>query len=332
MAGHEDKWEVYGLALVAVGVQFSVFANSLIKTINTVPVVQAMQVRFLISWLFTASTSMALRRQGRSIHFLGHPDHRRLLLGRATFFGTGLISSWTALRLIPVGDSTTIVYLYPMFTGILALWLLNEQLGCSFWSQALICFSGVLLVTAAGFAQTASASYQEGAALCLLAAFCYASANICLRMLKDAETVEVQLFNDSIMAFVIMPLTLLLTNNASDWSSWNFELFIRMGGATGCGLCALLLTVWGHQLAPASKVTLFTYLEVPTAFLVQTLWFGEAPGLQKEFGAALIVMAAIHRFALEASRAKSDKTALLIPKEGQNEQDSTHIDDALAGA
>jgi len=302
----ERSRELQGLALTAFGVQFSVLANSLIKTVSTVPVVQAMQVRFLIQWSLTASTSLVLRYQGKPIYFLGKPGHRLLLLCRALCFAVALLSSWSALRLIPVGDSTTIVYLYPVICGILANRFLKEPLGFSFWSQAGICCAGVLCVTGAGFLDVSSGSYQKGALLALVAAFGFASTNCLVRALKDVQTFEIQLFTDSVMAFLVMPLMLMATGNASDWSGWNLNVFGRLAGATGFGLCALLIVLLGHQLAPASKATLFTYLEVPSAFVVQSLAFGEVPGLQKTCGALLILLAAVYRFWDEASKSRKD--------------------------
>eukprot|EP00413_Alexandrium_margalefii_P016635 CAMPEP_0204546590 /NCGR_PEP_ID=MMETSP0661-20131031/22150_1 /ASSEMBLY_ACC=CAM_ASM_000606 /TAXON_ID=109239 /ORGANISM="Alexandrium margalefi, Strain AMGDE01CS-322" /LENGTH=61 /DNA_ID=CAMNT_0051553425 /DNA_START=13 /DNA_END=194 /DNA_ORIENTATION=+ len=56
--------EVKGLALTAFGVQFSVLANSAMKTVVGVPVVQAMQLRFCIQWVITTTTSLVLRHRG----------------------------------------------------------------------------------------------------------------------------------------------------------------------------------------------------------------------------------------------------------------------------
>lgn len=303
--GDAQSWELRGLALTAFGVQFSVFANSLVKTITTVPVVQAMQVRFLIQCCCTASTSIVLRRQGRPMHLLGKPGHRWLLLLRAICFAIALIGNWTALRLIPVGDSTTIVYLYPVFCGILANHFLKEPLGWTFWAQAGTCFSGVLLVTGAKFSQLDTSSYQQGVALAVFAAFCFASTNCCVRALKDAQPFEIQLFTDSLMAFLVMPCALLITGNAWDWSGWDFNVFTRLFFVTAFGLCALLIVLLGHQLAPASKATLFTYLEVPSAFVVQGLAFGDVLDLQQSVGVFLILITAAIRFWSEVSRSRT---------------------------
>mmetsp|Transcript_54502 Transcript_54502/g.137589 ORF Transcript_54502/g.137589 Transcript_54502/m.137589 type:complete len:346 (+) Transcript_54502:99-1136(+) len=323
------SWEVTGLALTAFGVQFSVFSNSLMKTINTVPVLQAMQVRFLIQWCFTASAGLCLQRRGHQVHLLGKPETRVLLLGRAAFFATAILSLWTALRMMPVGDATTIVYLYPVICGLLANRFLAESLGWQFWAQAATCCVGVLLVTGLGFSGAGEGSYDTGAALALVAAFGFASTNCCVRALKDVQTIEIQLFTDSLMAFVAMPCTLLLTGNAMDWTGWHSGVLLRLAGATMFGLTALLIVILGHQLAPASKATLFTYLEVPSAFLVQMLAFGEVPGPQKACGAALILAAGLHRFLAEAAKApaaasKVDARPLLTTEDEKEEQ--THLD------
>ena len=41
-------------------------------------------------------------------------------------------------------------------------------------------------------------------ALSLLAAVSYASANCCVRALKDAETIEIQFFNDTVSSWALL--------------------------------------------------------------------------------------------------------------------------------
>jgi len=298
----EKRLELLGLALTAFGVQFSVGANSLVKTVNNVPVLQAMQLRFLVQFCFTLSAGLVWRCSGRPLNLLGQPQHRLMLLGRAVFFAIAILSSWSALRELPVGNSTTIVYLYPAICGILANRFLGENLGLQFWSQAGICFAGVLLVTGGG-AHDLGLSYYRGVMLAMLASFSFAATNCFVRALRGAETIEVQLFTDIVMAFVVMPLCLIATSTVGDWSSWDANLFLRLLGATLFGLCALVIVVLGHQLAPASKATLFTYLEVPSSFLVQGLLFGRMPEAREAAGVLLILGAAIYRFWYEAKRA-----------------------------
>jgi len=301
------RWELWGLALTAFGVQFSVGANTLVKTVQNVPVLQAMQLRFLIQFCLTLTAGLVWRCSGRPVNLLGQPQHRLMLIGRAVFFAVAILSSWSALRELPVGNSTTIVYLYPAICGILANRFLGETLGWQFWSQAGICFAGVLLVTGGG-AHDLGLSYYRGAALALLAAFSFAATNCFVRALRGAETIEIQIFTDALMAFVAMPLCLVASSAAEDWSSWDTNLFVRLLGATLFGLCALIIVVLGHQLALASKATLFTYLEVPSSFLVQGLVFGRMPEVREAAGVLLILCAAVFRFWWEAKHAAQVKS------------------------
>merc|ERR550532_2702628 len=127
-----------------------------------------------------------------------------------------------------------------------------------------------------------------------------------------------------------MPFTLLATGNASNWDDWNIHVFLRLAGATAFGLSALLTVILGQQLAPASKATLFTYLEVPSAFVVQMLAFGEVPSLQKALGGSVIVLAAVFRFWSDASKAKTaGETPLLGSIDGQNADGSSLVNSSF---
>jgi len=252
-----------------------------------------------------------LKSRGHDIHLLGQPAHRLLLLGRAVSFALAITCLWTALRLLPVGMCTTILYVYPVFTGILANFFLKEKLGWQFWVQAAVSFIGVLLTTASGLSN-GNSNNQRGLVLVFFAALSFASANCLVRALKTAQTIEVQFFTDSIMAFVAMPITLLATGNMSDWNGWQGDDFPKLVGATAAGLTALLIVIRGHQLASASKATLFTYLEIPGSYVVQAVAFEDAPTGQQLLGAGLIVGAAMTRFWYEATNTvKVDDSTLL---------------------
>lgn len=308
--------EVQGLALIAMGVQFSTVANSAMKTVSDVPVTQAVQLRFIIQFLCSGSVALVMRKRGQDIRLTGQPAHRAFLVARAVSLGLALVCLWTALRVMPIGIATTILYLYPAFTGILAKLFLREDLGWRFWLQASVSFAGVVLTT---FATLSSGSVSMlGVCLVLVSAPCFAVTNCLTRTLKGAQTIEVQFFTDTIMAFVIMPTFLVAKGEMFDWTAWNQLDFVKLVGATAAGLTALLIVIRGQQMAAASKATLFAYLEIPGSYVMQLMAFDDIPSPEQMMGAGLIVSAALSRFAYEArsearSEVKSDKSALCEP-------------------
>lgn len=324
--------KLHGLALTAVGVQFNVFANCIMKSVGNVPVIQLIQIRFLIQWVCTLGISIALRLLGKSNHFFGKPGNQRILLLRAICYAVALMSMWMALDLLPLGDLTVIVKLNPLICGILASCFLSEPLGWNFWGQAGISFAGILFVTGANFSESSTESYQQGAMLALLSAFGFAAMNICAAAVKrDAKPTEIQFYSDTAMAFVIAPVSLLLSADVFDWSSVNFNVLIRVAVATGFGLSNLLLTTWGLQLAPASTVSLFSFLEVPGAFAVQILALGEVLDYQKLFGSLLVVVAAAYIFWREASASRTEGEKYLL-HEAEMESMTNESGQPLLGA
>lgn len=308
--------ELVGVVLILCGVQFSVAANTVVKLLNGVPMLQLMQARFLMQWACSMSLSCAMKLSGRSICIAGPPGCRLFLAVRATTYTGALMTFWCALRYLPVGEATAIVYLHPVFCGLLAHFLLQEPLGRIFWLQGAVSCTGVALVAnlygaLAGEADKDRAGGFAGEGLALLACLCFASGNCVVRLMPRCQPLEVQVFTDSVIALVAMPAALCLSGSVPDWDLWTGTRLVLLLAFTAFGIGSSFLAITGFKMAPATIAALFMYLEVPSSFAVQVCVFGEMPGAAAVAGAALITLAAFARLAYEARRSGED---LVDPK------------------
>jgi drug/metabolite transporter (DMT)-like permease len=298
--------EVLGVLLIVCGTQCSVAANTVAKLLAGVPLLQLMQARFFLQWMCSMGTCMTLKLRGGDFIVMGPPGCKPFLLAHAAFVIGALMSIWNALRHLPVGEVTSCVYLHPVVCGLLARGLLKEPLGKVFWAQAAVSCIGVTLVAnaASGVGAAGTSSDQFiGHAFALSACFSFAAANCTVRSMPPCRPLEIQVFTDSLVALIAMPILLLfLSTDDVDWHQCTGERASLLVAFTAFGLGTSVLAISGFRMAPATIAALFMYLEVPGSFAVQVFIFDQVPNMLSVIGAALITGAALARLALEAQR------------------------------
>lgn len=289
--------------MITLGVQCSVLANTSAKLLAGIPLLQLMQMRFLLQWVCSFSCALCLRLRGEEIYLTGFPGCRLRLAGRAVFVAGALGCLWMAVRLLPVGEATAIVYLHPVACGLLAWQFLGEDLNKPFWMQAGASFVGVSIVADAwallGAGPPPGGHLYLGVSLAVSSCFCFACDNALVRGLPAVHPLEVQVFSDSILGLIFMPIVLLASGAGEDWSSWGGREVGLLAAFTAFGLSTSFLAIMGFRLAPASKAALFMYLEVPSAFAMQIFVFEAPLRVNALVGALLITAASLLRLVYE---------------------------------
>lgn len=304
MSDHLHRWGVvYGLLAVAAGAQCSVLANTMLRFLSEIPLLQIMQLRFLCQFAITVLVVCGMRTVGHPLRFFGPSDQRHVLVARAICFSSGLCCFWASMKYLPIGEATAMAYFSPILCGLIAKIVLDEKLGASFGVQALVSCIGVLMVVLPPPGNHGKAETSRVPGMCLAAGAAWLFAiNQCLtRMLKNTHPLEVQLWQDAVTAFILCPGALLVHAEPINWNRWDVTAVQELSVFTFAGFTAAFLFISGFLLAPASKATLFTYTEVPTSFLVQTLVFQQQPLPIQAVGASFVVMAAAVRLWNEAA-------------------------------
>jgi drug/metabolite transporter (DMT)-like permease len=217
-----------------------------------------------------------LRRAGLSPwgHNFG-PLALRGLLG----FG-GLSGYYIALARLPLADATTLQNATPVFTALLAWWLLDERVGWS-TATAIACgLAGVALIvhpTGAGLDPT-------GVTAALAAVCCSSFAYVTVRKLAQTEHPFVIVFYFPLIA---APLAL----------PWAMQSFILPGPVDCVLLVAIGVATQGGQvfltqalaIERAGRAASIGYLQVAFAMIWQIVFFGELPTGWTLGGAAFIL-------------------------------------------
>ncbi len=114
-------------------------ANVLVKQVAHIP---AMEVVFFRCAVATSFCLYGLHRAGAD----WKGSNRTLLLLRGIFGTTALYLFFTTVQNIPLASAMTIQYLSPIFTTIIAIFILKEGVRPMQWVFYAIAFSGVLLI------------------------------------------------------------------------------------------------------------------------------------------------------------------------------------------
>ncbi|TXI27665.1 MAG: EamA/RhaT family transporter [Aquipseudomonas alcaligenes] len=183
-----------------------------------------------------------------------------------------------AIAHLPLADAMLFTYSAPVFTPVLAWWLLKEPLTKRMLVTTGIGLVGVLLVAKPSQALLDSQALA-GLAASILAAFAFVS----IREMSDSEPAFRIVFYFSLFSALIsaVPLT---------WA-WQPLGSHQLGLLLVIGMLATISQIVmskAYGLAPPGLIGPFAYLAIVFAGVIAWLRWGETPDLSSLLGAALI--------------------------------------------
>ena len=212
-------------------------------------------------------------------------DRKRLLL-RSAFGFIALICFYYAVIHLPLADVTVIQYTNPVFTALLAAWLLSEGVGSKEVTVTVVSLAGVVLVARPTFLFGTSAAALDPVAvgIALLGAVMSAAAYVTVRRLGRTEDPMVIVF--WFAAFSVVASLPALALNPVMPTGWQWLVLAGVGVFTHMGQISI---TYGLKLERAGRATSVGYLQIVFAALWGLLFFAEVPGPLSVLGALLIV-------------------------------------------
>lgn len=198
-----------------------------------------------------------------------------------------------AFTILGLTDSHAIFVSYPLMIVALSGPFLGEKIGWRRWGAVFIGFIGVMIIIQPGFGV-----FSPWSALPILGAFMFAVYGIMTRYVSRHDSTATSFFYTGIAGAVVM--------TAIGLFHWE-----PVSGTNLLWLMVLCMTaVFGHwlliktyEVAEASAVQPFAYLQMPFAIMVGMFAFGESLRMNVAVGAVIIVGAGI--FALWRERQRS---------------------------
>lgn len=202
------------------------------------------------------------------------------LVGFRAVLGTvSLITTFTAFSLMPMADTTALLFTSSLFIPILGVVFLKESVGPYRWSAVVIGFIGVVIM-----AHPSGEVYALGIAVALCAALIHAILQIILRYLGRYESPETISFYFFIIGTFItaLPLPFIAVRPTIA------EVPLLFGvGLSGAAAQWLLSTAFRN--APAAIVTVFNYSGIVWATLFGWMIWNDWPLPTVIAGAAVVI-------------------------------------------
>jgi drug/metabolite transporter (DMT)-like permease len=261
--------------MLLAGIFFSVM-NLGVKFLSHIPAIEIVFFRSLISLIITWQM---LRQQ--KISMLG--NNKPVLFLRGLFGIAALSLFFYTLQEMPIASAVTFQQLSPIFTSILAIFLLKEKVRLPQWLFFVIAFAGVALIK--GFDSNIS-TLQFAAAIG--SAFFSALAYNMVRKLKDSDHPLVVVF--------YFPLIALPFAGFFSYLHWvmpqGIEWLILLGIGVSTQIAQVNLTK-ALQMEKVGTVSIVQYLTVIYAIFFGYVLFGEGLILTTILGILLVITGVI---------------------------------------
>ncbi len=254
-------------------------ANVFVKELKEIPAMEIVLIRCLIA---SALCFAGLRYAGED----WRGSNRKLLILRGFFGTTALGLFFITLQNIPLASAMTIQYLSPIFTAIIAIFILKESVKFRQWIFYVLAFSGVLLIEK--FDSRVSLFFLLIGAF---SAFCSGVAYNLVRTLRGREHPLIVVLHFQVIGVIVGLLFTIF-----DWkmpNGWDWVYLLLIGILSQLGQMFLTNAL---QKERAASVAIVNYTGLIYALLFGWFVFGEVQTLQSLLGMILVVGGVILSF------------------------------------
>ncbi|KAA0697270.1 EamA/RhaT family transporter [Neorhizobium sp. P12A] len=216
-------------------------------------------------------------------------DFLRISVAAILFIAAYAVLLNTGEQTVPAGPASFIINTMPVFTALIATFVLGERFGHWGWFGTAVSFGGVALIAVGadgGFGLDPNAVLILGAALCSAVASVLQKP-VLGRMPALTVTAWVLLIG-SVPLFPAVPTTVKALIAAPAIVNWSVAYLVIFPTAIGYVTWAIAL-----KRLSAARATNFLYGVPPTATLVGFLWLGEAPSLVGAIGGAMAILGVV---------------------------------------
>lgn len=207
-------------------------------------------------------------------------SNRLQLILRGGFGTAALFFFFLTLREIPLASAMTIQYLSPIFTTIIAIFVLSEKVRSSQWLFYLIAFSGVLVIH-----QVDSRISPLYLTLGILSAFCSGMAYNLVRSLRGREHPLTVVFHFQLVGAIAGFVSLFFAWETPRGWDWLFLFLIGVFSQLG----QIFLTN-ALQKEAVAGVAIINYTGLIYAITIGWIIFGEGQTVLSLTGMMLVVV------------------------------------------
>jgi drug/metabolite transporter (DMT)-like permease len=198
---------------------------------------------------------------------------------RAVLGAVSLMTTFAAFSLMPMAETTVLLFTASLFIPVLGVFFLGERVGPWRWAAVAIGFAGVVVM-----ASPAGSVHMLGVTVALVAALMHATLQIVLRYLGRYESPETVTFYFLVIGTLVTALPLPFVAVTPTMAEVPLLFGVGLSGA----LAQWLLSV-AFRNAPAAIVTVFNYSGIVWATLFGWLIWNDWPLPTVLFGAVIVI-------------------------------------------
>ena len=242
--------------------------------------VQIVFIRGIITLLFT---SVIIKR--KKVYFWGK-NHKILIL-RGIIGTVALFFVYESIQRFPLPEATVIQYLYPIFTALLASFLISENIGNQLYFSIVLGFVGIYIILGFPFINPDFSPNTTNLIIAITGAFLTGFAYVLVRMASNIKE----------SPYVIMfyfPLFTVPLSFPFAYDLWIIPTFNNWIILLLIGICTQLgqtFLTFGYKLLPASKAAPTSYIQVPFSVLAGAVIFYEYTSYNFILGSIVIFIA-----------------------------------------
>jgi drug/metabolite transporter (DMT)-like permease len=241
-------------------------------------------------WFFAAFVVVLASRAPGGLAAAITSQFPRLQVVRGVLLAFQICVMVYSFTLLGLSATHAVFAAYPLMVSALSGPILGEKVGWRRWAAVLVGFSGILVILQPGFAV-----FDPLALIPLFGAFLFALYGLLTRYVGRKDTTSVSFFWTGTGGAVVMTAV----------GIWFWEpMSAGDSGLMALLCCTAALSHWllirAYELAEASAVQPFAYLQLPMASMIGVFVFDEALTASLVLGAAIVVMAGL--FTLRRAR------------------------------
>ena len=234
-------------------------------------------------WFFAAFVITIAQRQAGSIRAAAKTSQPILQISRGTLLALEICVMVSAFVLLGLVESHAIFACYPLLIAALSGPVLGEQVGWRRWVAIGIGFVGVLVILQPGYAVFAPAAVVP-----LASALMFALYGLLTRYAARKDTTATSFFWTGVSGAVVMTVI-----GIWYWEPMTTGDWVWMGALCITGASGHWLLIKTYEVAEASEVQPFAYLQLVFAAAIGIFLLGETLRPNVALGAAIVVGAGL---------------------------------------
>ena len=237
-------------------------------------------------WFFAAFVIAIARRKAGGIRAAARTRQPLVQGLRGLLLASEICVMILAFTVLGLVESHAVFTCYPLLVAALSGPILGESVGWRRWAAIGVGFIGVLIILEPGVQV-----FDPAAAIPLLAAAMFAVYGLLTRYVARQDTTATSFFWTGVTGSVATTLAGFLFWEPMIASDWGWMACLCVTGVTGHWLL-----IRCYEVAEASSVQPFAYLQLVFASVIGITVFGETVQANVAIGAGLIVVAGLFTF------------------------------------